>query len=88
MRIFTFYIHDDRYSVPDLLFVDANDDDSARDLAFGRLNQSTHYLAIDVHEGETPLFVVERTPTPEGHPLRVVRAGLNPQAESRQAAAD
>ena len=57
-RTFEFYIDDDRYSVPTLQIVTADDDDDARKLAEGLLRNGPHYLSIEVCELTVPLFTV------------------------------
>lgn len=56
MRIFVFFIHDRRYSVPTLNFVTAPDEATARALAGQRLAETDHHLAIDVVDGAVELF--------------------------------
>jgi hypothetical protein len=56
MRAFSFYIFDDRYSVPTLVFVPANDEPEARDLAAHRLAETRHYRKVEVWEGDALLF--------------------------------
>ena len=60
MRTFVFFIHDTRYSVPTLNFVTAPDEATARALAQQRLDETDHYLAIDVVDGTTELFRLSR----------------------------
>ncbi len=62
MRVYTIYIEDDRYSVPTIDILMADDDDHARVLAEGRLISSAHYLAIEVWEDERVVCVL---PEPE-----------------------
>lgn len=50
MNAFTFFIEDDRYTVPNLEFVLAADTKKARQLATERLLASRHHLSISVHE--------------------------------------
>jgi hypothetical protein len=66
MRTFTLYVHDDRYSVPNLVFADAGDKHAARAMAERELNRSEHHLAVDVREGEDWLFRVRRGPPSAG----------------------
>jgi len=47
---YSFYIEDDRYSVPTLLFVDAADDASALRMARDKLAEP-HHVAIEVRDG-------------------------------------
>ena len=56
MRTYSFYIEDDRYSVPTLLFVPAEDDRGARRLARTELDDSPHYRGIEVREDDRFLF--------------------------------
>lgn len=58
MATFTFYIRDDRYSVPTLAIVTAQNEASARTLAALRLSELIHHTAIDVYEGEELRFSV------------------------------
>jgi len=51
-KIYTLFIDDDRYSVPSLDAVGADDDDAATAFARDRLALSPHYSAIEVWEGE------------------------------------
>ena len=59
MATFTFYIHDNRYTVPSLAIVDADDEAGARVLATDRLLESTHHTAIDVCEADVLRFSVK-----------------------------
>ncbi|MDB5480484.1 MAG: hypothetical protein JWO83_1537 [Caulobacteraceae bacterium] len=56
MATFTFYIRDDRYSVPTLAIVNTNTEVAARVLATKRLLESMHHTAVDVYEGEDLRF--------------------------------
>jgi hypothetical protein len=47
----TLYVHDDRYSVPNLVFLGADSTAKAKELAHSELYKSEHYLAVDVLEG-------------------------------------
>ena len=60
LRTFSFYIHDKRYSVPTLQIVTVRDEDRARELAQQRLDEGDHHLAVEVVEGQTELFRLER----------------------------
>lgn len=60
LRIFSFYIHDSRYSVPTLQLVDAIDEDRARELAQARLDESMAHLAVEVREDDARLFELTR----------------------------
>ena len=51
MHSYILYIHDSRYSVPQLLAVDADDDEAAVAMARGLLTRSDCYQSVDViHE--------------------------------------
>jgi hypothetical protein len=65
MRTFTFFVHDDRYSVPTVDFVMADDADKARALAAQRLLASSHHRNVEVSENGGVLFNVLRTA--DGH---------------------
>ena len=56
MRTFSLLIHDTRYSVPTLEFAEVADEMAAQELAAVRLAASGHHLAVEVYEGERPLF--------------------------------
>ena len=58
MATFTFYIRDDRYSVPTLAIVNSKDEEGARQLAAKRLLEFAHHIAIDVYAGEDHRFSV------------------------------
>lgn len=60
MRIFSFYIHDSRYSVPTLQIVSAADEAQARALAQVRLDEAMAHLAIEVMEDDRTLFELTR----------------------------
>lgn len=60
LRTFSFYIHDKRYSVPTLQIVTVRDEDRARELAQQRLDEGDHHLAVEVLEGQTELFRLQR----------------------------
>ncbi|MDO9472721.1 MAG: hypothetical protein Q7J28_06660 [Caulobacter sp.] len=60
MRTFSFYIHDQRYSVPTLQIVTVRDEERARELAQQRLYEGEHHLAVEVVEGQDELFRLER----------------------------
>lgn len=62
LRTFSFYIHDQRYSVPTLQIVTVHDEARARELAQAHLDEGDHHLAVDVVEGQTELFRLERQP--------------------------
>ena len=56
MRDYSFYIEDDRYTVPTLLFVTTKDNASARRLARAKLRASPHHLSVEVFDGDRPQF--------------------------------
>jgi hypothetical protein len=58
MLAFQFYVHDDRYTVPSLLFVEARSPERARVIAQEHLRSSPHFSKIDVHLGDERLFRV------------------------------
>ena len=60
MRTYALYIHDRRYSVPTLKIVTAGDELDARELAQKHLEDGDHHLAVEVLEGQTELFRLER----------------------------
>lgn len=60
LRTFSFYIHDTRYSVPTLQIVTVRDEARARELAQQRLDEGEHHLSVEVVEGQTELFRLER----------------------------
>jgi hypothetical protein len=59
METYTFYVEDDRYSVPTLLFVTTSSPDCARRLALDKLFEP-HHIAVEVRIGDVPLFVERR----------------------------
>jgi hypothetical protein len=52
MRTFTLYVYDARYSVPNMVFLDADHAGKAAELADHELSKSEHHLAVDVREGD------------------------------------
>jgi len=60
MRTYAIYIRDARYSVPSLLLVDAGVDERIADLAREKLDESPHHLAVEVVDGDTVLFRIQR----------------------------
>lgn len=60
MRTFSYFIKDDRYSVPTLQFAVVPDETRALEFARRQLLSSPHYLSIEVHENGRPLFREER----------------------------
>jgi hypothetical protein len=59
VQTYALYIEDDRYSVPTLLFVTANDDSAIRRIANEKLSEP-HHKAVEVLEGEQILVRIER----------------------------
>jgi hypothetical protein len=60
LKIYTLYIHDDRYSVPSLDAVSVSDDELAQEAARARLNASPHYHAIEIWEDDRFVGKIER----------------------------
>lgn len=57
MNVYTIYIEDDRYSVPNIDILIAPTDTDVRAMAVERLASSAHYLSISVWQDER--FVCE-----------------------------
>jgi hypothetical protein len=71
MDTYTFFIEDDRYSVPTLEFVLVPDKAKARQMASERLIASRHHLSVIVHQHGRQVFQVSRAGrdgTVEGRP--------------------
>jgi len=60
LKIYTLYIHDDRYSVPSLDAASAAEDALAEEVARARLVASPHYRAIEIWEDDRFVGKVER----------------------------
>ena len=58
LQDFQFYVTDDRYSVPSLLFVEATDANAARAIAERLLREREHYHVIEVWERDARVFSV------------------------------
>ena len=58
MQAFTFFVEDDRYSVPSMLMVEAISPNRARELALDHMQRSPHYKGISVYAGDLLLFAV------------------------------
>jgi hypothetical protein len=58
MQAFQFYIHDDRYTVPSLLFVEARSPERVRAIAQEHLRSSPHFSRVEVYLGDERLFGV------------------------------
>jgi hypothetical protein len=55
------YLHDDRYTVPNLDTIVARDDERARELAAKRLMSSLHYRAIELWDDERFVYRLKRS---------------------------
>lgn len=67
MSTYSFYIEDERYSVPTLLFVSAKDAREARRLARDELARSAQRLMVEVRENDRFLFrLVQPAPGRQG----------------------
>ncbi|HEX2559730.1 hypothetical protein [Phenylobacterium sp.] len=60
MRTFSYFIQDDRYSVPTLQFAIVPSEERALELARRQLRSSRHYVSIEVHENGRPVFREDR----------------------------
>jgi len=60
MNSYFFYINDRRYSVPQFIVIDASGDDEIVILARKYLTDSSHYLSIDIVDGDREVARVER----------------------------
>ncbi len=60
MNSYFFYIQDSRYSVPQFIVVDANNDDEVVVMAKKYLTDSRHYLSIDIVDGDRDVARVDR----------------------------
>jgi hypothetical protein len=56
LRTFTFYIEDDRYSVPTLHIAAMEDEALAREWAETAMRRNPHYLGVEVCEDGERLF--------------------------------
>ncbi len=52
MKTYVLYIHDDRYTVPNMESLTVNDDERARDVAGDRLASSSHYHLAELWESD------------------------------------
>jgi hypothetical protein len=59
VQTYALFIEDDRYTVPTLVFVTANNDTLVRRIACEKLSEP-HHRAIEVLEGEQILVRIER----------------------------
>lgn len=60
MGVYTIYIEDDRYSVPTIDILMADDDTHACVLGQARLQSSPHYLSAEVWQDERVVCVLPR----------------------------
>jgi hypothetical protein len=60
MQTYTLFIDDDRYSVPTLQFVTADDAAAMWRIAREKLSEP-HHLAVEVREGDLMLVHIERS---------------------------
>lgn len=60
MSVYTIYIEDDRYSVPTIDILMADDDGHARVLGEARLTSSPHYLSAEIWEDERVVWVLPK----------------------------
>lgn len=58
MQAFQFYIDDDRYSVPTVLFVDTDHEDGAMALAQRVFGQSDKYRRLKAFQGDVLRFTL------------------------------
>ena len=61
MRSYQFFVVDDRYSVPNLLFVQVANDLRARSLAEQTLGRSPHHVSVGVYSSERLLFALSQS---------------------------
>jgi hypothetical protein len=66
MDAFSFFIEDDRYTVPTLEFVLVADMARAKQMASERLIASPHHLSIAVHRHGRQIFRVARATKADG----------------------
>ena len=64
MQVYTIYIEDDRYSVPTIDILLADDDTHAQVLAAGRLISSPHYTGVEVWQDDRIVCALPE-PNPE-----------------------
>ena len=55
MRMFNLYIEDDRFTVPRLAFLTAEDERHAQELAKQQLEESPHHVGVEICEGDRVL---------------------------------
>jgi len=77
MTSFEVFVHDDRYSVPTLQLISADDDFEAREAAQALLRASPHHLGIELWRGGDMIAALgacsERRRDAEGPDLRIVK---------------
>ena len=64
MKLYALYIHDARYSTPNLYMVTVADDDRARELAWERLLSCEYYQLLEVFEDDRRVCALTRDPAP------------------------
>ena len=65
MDHFSFFIEDERYTVPNLVLVLVSDVARAREMAVQKLWETPEHLSIQVFQGEKLIFTVSRDPSEE-----------------------
>lgn len=77
MTAFEVFVHDDRYSVPTLQLISADDDFEAREAAKALLRASPHHLGVELWRGGDQIAALgacgERRRETGGPGLRVVK---------------
>ena len=77
MNAFEVFVHDDRYSVPTLQLISADDDFEARQAAAALLRASPHHLGVELWRGGDLVAALgacgERRREPPSSGLRVVK---------------
>jgi hypothetical protein len=66
MQAFQFYVQDDRYTVPSLLFVEAQSPERVRAIAEKHLRSSPHFSHVDVYLGDDRLFGISAARRDDG----------------------
>jgi hypothetical protein len=77
MFAFEVFVYDDRYSVPTLQLISADDDFEARQAADALLRASPHHLGVELWRGGDQIAALgvcaERRRDPGGSGLRIVK---------------
>jgi hypothetical protein len=60
MITYILYVHDDRYSIPNMVFAEARDAAHSKELAALELNRSEHHLAVDVRQADAFCYRLTR----------------------------